>query len=310
MIESPILCAIEWTPKDAKFPYLATPKIDGIRMYTAYGDVWTRSDRPMPNLYLRQTLPGIFGDHFDGEIFVNGNFTDSHSFCSSHGSKPSVAENVVIHIFDRVLDKNRSYVNRVFDLHEFMEALQWKRVEGLYVNTKYPFLSIKPIYPNWIKDHSQLEAFYEKCLLAGYEGIILRDPDGRYKEGRSTLSEHLMMKWKPRIDRVAMILGVEELLVNNNPIRIGTNGKPQRSKAQEGLILGGTFGRFYVKDVENETKFYVGSGPGLTDSVRRIIWENRHHLSGNLIEYRCMPYGAKEGPRQPQFLHLVDERVL
>ncbi len=297
MISSAMLCVQEWTPADAVFPYLATPKIDGIRFYMAHGHVWTRSGRPMPNINIQKEFREIFPDGIDGEIFVNSNFADSHGFCSSD-LKRFEDWNVVVHPFDYVTDLQEPYYDRVRNLHKLM------------CNVKTDVFDLKPLYPNWIKDHNQFEAFYSQCLMNGHEGIVFRKPDGYYKESRSTMAEHLIMKYKPKLDRVAIILDVEELKVNTNPVITGSNGKPQRSKAAEGMIPGNTFGRFLVKDVENEVKFYVGGGPGLTDSVRRIFWEKRQTLPGCLIEYRCMPYGAKEGPRQPQFLNLVDERVL
>lgn len=313
MISSAMLCVQEWTPVDAVFPYLATPKIDGIRFYMAHGDVWTRSGRPMPNLFIRKLFKDLFPDGIDGEIFVNGNFTDSHSFCSSD-AKPFDGQNVVIYPFDFVDDSSKPYITRVHALLAVMKELLlkgWKSIKtGCLTHPAFPGVSICPLYPNWIKDHHQFEAYYAQCLAAGHEGIIFRSPEGAYKDGRSTMREHLMMKYKPKTDRIAIVLGVEELQVNTNPIEVGSNGKPQRSKAASGMISGNTFGRFFVKDVENEVKFYVGGGPGLTDSARRILWEKRQQLPGCLIEYRCMPYGAKEGPRQPQFLSLVDEREL
>ena len=50
----------------------------------------------------------------------------------------------------------------------------------------------------------------------GFEGAMVRSLDGRYKNGRSTLREGLLLKVKPWKDSEAEILEVYEMMRNEN----------------------------------------------------------------------------------------------
>jgi DNA ligase-1 len=300
--------------ENAKFPYLATPKIDGIRCYIDASHLWARSNQSIPNLELSRSIPRVLPDGIDGELFC-GNFRQTQSIVTSPGAIVE-GSGLTLHIFDWCQNTRTGYLDRISSIVPILRELcasGWvKSIDAstglsVYSHPTYNF-RITPLLPVWITDLAQLQAFYEKCLGLGHEGIILRCPLAHYKFGRATLAENSLLRLKPTHDRKAIILGVEEQLSNQNEAVLNELGRTSRSTAKAGLVPSGTLGSFYVMDIETEVKFNVGGGPGLTHIERSRLWQMRHELGGKVIEYRSLSYGVHEKPRHPQFLGLVEER--
>jgi DNA ligase-1 len=72
------------------------------------------------------------------------------------------------------------------------------------------------LLPQVINSTEELDAFEADCLRDGFEGVMLRSPSGRYKFGRSTLKENLLLKLKRFEDAEAQIIGFEGLSHNAN----------------------------------------------------------------------------------------------
>jgi DNA ligase-1 len=49
---------------------------------------------------------------------------------------------------------------------------------------------------------------------------------------------------------------------------------------------------------------------GLTDAVRKELWEKRKTLPGKIVKFRYQKIGTMEAPRQPIFLGFRDGRDL
>ena len=76
-IQKPLL-ASAFDPDKAQFPYLATPKIDGIRFLMIDGQAVSRSFKPIRNRYIQERLECL-PDGIDGEITCGDNFQVSLS---------------------------------------------------------------------------------------------------------------------------------------------------------------------------------------------------------------------------------------
>ncbi len=311
-----VMLAETLSPEEAKFPYLATPKIDGIRFYVYSSHIWTRSNKGISNLNIQRQVGPLLPDGIDGEIY-DTSFGATQSLCGSHASE--IQPTATLYLFDYFTDDKIGYGDRVTGLNEVVKQLRgqgWTKSPTasrpglpLYRHHGYSF-GICPLYPVWIQNFAQLERYYEDCLAAGHEGIILRCPVAPYKFGRSTIAENGMLRYKPTIDREAVILGVVEQLSNINPVVKNELGRSSRSTHQAGLVPAGTLGSFQVRDTLTDVVFNVGNGPGLTHIERMRLWNKRFELPGQVIEYRSMPYGVKEKPRHPQFLGIKSERIM
>lgn len=70
--------------------------------------------------------------------------------------------------------------------------------------------------PVEIGSAAELAAYKEKCLSEGYEGVMVRDPAGPYKCGRSTEREGWLLKIKRFEDAEAEVLETYEGMSNYN----------------------------------------------------------------------------------------------
>ena len=75
-----------------------------------------------------------------------------------------------------------------------------------------------------INTMEELEKYEVDCLEIGYEGVILRDPNAKYKHGRSTVKEGGLIKVKRFSDSEARILAMEEQMKNNNEKKVNELG--------------------------------------------------------------------------------------
>ena len=146
----------------------------------------------------------------------------------------------------------------------------------------------------------EFEMFENKCLEAGFEGVMIRKGDGRYKFGRSTSNEGYLLKWKRFTDSEAEVLGFVEQNHNANEKEKDALGHSKRSQHKENLIPVGALGSLLVRDIR--TKIDFGVGTGFNEADREHLWKIRKSLIGKIIKYRYQPVGVKEAPRFPVFL--------
>jgi DNA ligase-1 len=66
-IERPLLAG-NFDPKKAKFPYIATPKIDGIRFLMVDGIALSRTFKPIRNRHIQSLLQQYLPNGIDGEL--------------------------------------------------------------------------------------------------------------------------------------------------------------------------------------------------------------------------------------------------
>ena len=117
---------------------------------------------------------------------------------------------------------------------------------------------------------------------------------------RIALDELLLSQEK----REALVSSVKRLA---NEAKVNEMGYTERSSHKDNMIPMNTFGAF-VKELQNGRNFNVGSGLGLTDAVRKEIWNNRDKYIGKLATVRQMKVGSKNGiPRLPTFVGLRDK---
>jgi DNA ligase-1 len=161
-----------------------------------------------------------------------------------------------------------------------------------------------------------LEALEAQWVGLGYEGVILRKPDSPYKHGRSTLKEGYLLKLKRFVDGEAVVIGVTELMHNENEAKTNELGRTARSHKKAGLVGAGVMGTLVVRDTKTGVEFEIGTG--FTAQDRAAIWQEREYKDdpevnyfapiGRLAKYKHFPVGAKDKPRHPVFLGWRDKR--
>jgi DNA ligase-1 len=254
----------------------------------------TRSLKPIPNHFIRNTLEKFVADHpefegMDGELIVGfpnleTTYNTTNSAVMRHDGEPEF----VFYAFDLVRESvgaaERSV--RLKAQFEFLEdAPQW-----LY------FLPQK-----LIANQDELEAYYNQALDQGYEGVMLKLPDGPYKFGRASAKEQYLLKVKPFADSEATILEVYEAMHNGNEAFTNELGHTERSSHQENKTGLGMIGGFVVKDPNFAEPFKVSAGT-LTHEERRALWPQASQLVGKLLKYRYLNKGIKNVPRHGRFI--------
>ena len=280
MITKPMLAGTVKDMKTIQYPVLCTPKLDGIRCLKIKGKAVSRNFKPIPNKYICSWIEKYLPDGVDGELIVEGQtFQATTSAVMRESGEPKV----VYHIFDYVKYETKVwYSARVMDLNAIL----------------YPGGLVELILPKEIRTEQELLEFETKCLADGYEGVMLRTPDGPYKEGRSTVREGYLLKLKRFIDSEATVVGFEERLHNENVATKNAFGRTERSSHKANMTPTGMLGAFVVK--EGKMKFKIGSG--FTDEQRVEIWNNREKYLGQLVKYKSQKQGSKNVPRFPIFL--------
>lgn len=165
--------------------------------------------------------------------------------------------------------RNKNLVNFINDFEDF-EDLFNGRVK----------LVVKHCV-DFSKGTDKFMRMFKKAINAGFEGLMIKDPQAPYKQGRN---KH-WLKVKPFIDVTLKVVNFEE-----------GSGK-----------CAGKLGAFICTSDEISNLTTVNIGGGLTDSQRSEYWNNRHKLAGHLIEVRADSFtdpdkDGKVSLRFPRFL--------
>lgn len=284
MMTKPMLASAVDDVSKLIYPLIATPKIDGIRALKLNGKLVSRSFKPIPNEHVRASLEKSLPDGLDGELVVGKTFQDCSAVMKKTGTPDF--EFCVFDYFGSGLSV--PYTERL--------ALASQLVDSLAND------SVWLLEPEQVNNESELLAFEQRILAAGYEGVMLRSLDGPYKCGRSTLKEHFLLKLKRFEDSEAEVIGFVEQMHNTNEAYTDEIGRTKRSSAKDGKVSTGLLGAFKVRDFKTGVEFEIGTG--LTAQQRSTYWSNRHKLVKRkaLLKYKFQPIGVKEKPRCPVFL--------
>lgn len=270
-----------------KYPKLLSPKIDGIRAMVQNGIVVSRKLKPIPNRHVQKLFGKKEFENLDGELCLGdpwsaGLFNRTQSAVMSQDGEPDVTW----WIFD-YYSPDKIFSER----HDLAK----RRTHMGLVSTR--------IVPHHIVYSLTAVAGHELNFLEkGYEGVCLRDPYGLYKQGRSTFREQGLIKIKRFEDDEAEIVGVFEQMENTNEQTTNELGRSKRSKHKAGLVGKDTLGGFICRSDSFNGQFNVGTGLGLTDSVRFDLWGMRDKLVGLQIKFKYQKCGTKDLPRSPIFL--------
>ena len=225
-------------PSRLAFPLWASPKIDGVRAYVRGGVVLSRSGKPIPSDWVQRTYRHLEGH--DGEL--------------RHGSFASTTSRVM----------RRTGCGARFVVFDRFDAAGPHDVRLAAADP-----SADKLAHTWAVDQAQLDAL---------EGLILRDPEAEYAQGRT----RAMMKLKRFADDEAIVIGFDE-------------------SDRVGLL-----GAFVVRHPSTGEEFQVGAGLG--DGQRIDYWRMRARLVGKLLRYRYFPTPDTRVPRHPVFSGFRDPR--
>ena len=284
-IKAPMLAG-NYDPEKAKFPYIATPKIDGIRFVMVDGVALSRKFKPIRNEYIQKILSECLPDGIDGELTSGDTFQSSTSSIMTIKGEPEFK----VWIFDYVNPEDSTinpYYLRMLELSDLKIKgnFQYEKLIGTNVKNESELVEIDRIY-----------------LENGYEGTMLRNPHGTYKFGRSTVNEGILLKVKHFVDDEAPLIDIIEKYSNQNEAEVDELGYTKRSSSIAGMVPMNTTGALVVN--KDGAKLKIGSG--LDDQTRKEIWENKEKYLNKMVKYKYFPQGVKDLPRHPVFIGFRD----
>lgn len=291
----PTLCC-DYDESKLKFPLILMPKIDGCRGINIDGKFTGRSLKPFKNKYITEKMSKEEYIGFDGEVAADiwtsaSLCRDTTSALNSIKGEPQVTWWVFDCIHPKVIDM--PYKERL--------AAATTLIVALRVNTPTEQIQVVP----WEMVYSveEVEAADAKFLAQGFEGTILRDPNGMHKSGRATAKEGSYMRIKRFTDAEAVVLSIDEAMKNNNEAKVNELGRTERSSHQENLEAKGMVGSLICKCLETGETITVGAG-AMDHAERTYYFENQSEIIGKTIKYKSFRKGVKNLPRFPTFLSI------
>jgi DNA ligase-1 len=285
----PLLSAV-YDPNNTSttWPKFVSPKLDGIRALVIDGVVVSRSLKPIPNPTVQERFGHERFNGLDGELIV-GLPTDPDCYNNTQAVMRKIGfVDAKFHVFDDFTFPEMQFRHRLDRVRTWMDASNEEHVT---------------VVPHSFLANAQITQWkYETYLEQGFEGIMLRDPDGVYKFGRSTEREQILLKYKPLVDSDAIVLGVFEQMHNTNEATTNALGRTERSSHAEGLVGKGTTGGFVARDIHSGIEFNVGIFKGATDEDRKEWWRAKSEIVGKCFKYKSLSIGVKEKPRHPRWI--------
>lgn len=196
------------------FPCSAQRKLNGVRAYfTAQRTqqvmdeilweikAWTRNlkEWKIPPLIKEQLFLLIvecpyLPECFDGEFYRHGwHLQDIVSHAKRHHNEDKeqtyrkTVDELVLHIFD-LPHPTRSAGERMWQLSKLKKWVEERQ-------ERFPNIYIEDDFI--VKDREQMKVLHDEVTAEGYEGLVLRDPNGKYTYGSKVRN---MMKYKEFID--------------------------------------------------------------------------------------------------------------
>jgi DNA ligase-1 len=284
------------------YPVLASPKIDGCRggflteQFTGRS-LKTHKNKNLTAFYSQSCFKGL-----DGELFV-GDDAAAPDLCRNTSSVCGTIDSKVVPSF-MVFD----YIDE-WGSAPYIIRLARAKDKVLELQEKFPLHKIQLIESVTVNTAAELEAYERECLDDGYEGLILRDIKGLYKEGRSTVKEAGLLRIKRFTDAEALVTGLTEGVTNMNEAKTNERGLTERSSHQENKVPNGTVGNLLCKNLATGSEITVGPG-NMTYDLRRHYFKNQHELVGKVIKYKSFVHGVKDKPRFPTFICIRDAEDL
>lgn len=303
------MLATDFDEKKLKFPLIAQPKIDGVRGLNLEGSLTGRSLKPHANIYTTAMFSQTHYKGLDGELAF-GDQTDPNLCFNTTSAVNSIkgTPDVDWHVFDLITPAtiDRVYARRYEHLQRCVDNLH----ETVLGRNIY-------IVPSVLCENLDDLLFQEGMWLdQGYEGVIIRNPDGLYKQGRSTVREGGLLRIKRFMQEDATVLAVVEGNANGNEAKTNELGRTERSTHQANMKPNGLVGTLLCRLHKDVFDAHTGvnlleKGQEITVSAGSMTHKDRAHYLLNpdeivlkTIQFKFFPKGIKDKPRFPTFVSI------
>ena len=262
---SPLLAPSETltdaTAQTLRYPVLVSPKYDGIRATVQSGELLSRTGKPIPNVHISVALSGLEG--CDGELVCGdptaiGGFNRTQSAVMRASGRP---DDWTYYVFDLIGDP-RPFRDRVIALHGFASD------------------RVVCVPQTLARNAAELLAIERSHRLAGWEGVMVRDPHGAYPqktngEMRATVRQQNILKFKRFEDSEGLIVDVYS--------------------GADGVSIGG----FLLRDDTQGWACRVGTGRLTAIQLARVQHAPSDYVGSHALKYQFQRVGTGALPRFP-----------
>jgi DNA ligase-1 len=301
--------------KKLRYPLLVSAKLDGIRCLVKgaekheydsafriidtqmYSVAKSRTLIDLPSKQVQEEFSGFL--ELDGEL-AEGDETDK-ALCrrtmSYVTSDDKYSDDLKFRVFDCC---DVDLADEPFEVRlEYARDLI-SRYSSLFPNSK-----VSLVEHERVKNLDELLEVEAKFLGMGYEGVMARDPLGRYKHGRGTFKEGLIYKLKRFQDDEAILVDVLPGFDNHN-VDIRSNlGTAKRQTLKENMVESTRAGTLIVEF--NGALIDIAPGT-LTHPEREHLLAHKEEYIGRILTFHHMTHGAKDAPRFAGFFTWRDKR--
>jgi DNA ligase-1 len=277
-----------------QYPLLASIKLDGIRAIFMNGELYSRSLKALPNTNLHikfAHLKEYSKRHniiLDGELYCKSvPFNDLSGIIRSDNQE--LPDDLAFWCFDLLTQENWSFEERV---------KQYNKLEGL--------AHLEKVVQHEVFNKADIDNLFEASLSAGFEGLVLRNPNSKYKFGRATIKENIAYKVKPFITLDAKIIDIKQATEakEGSEKTINELGYSRTSQKKDDRVLINKASVFVVLYEGKE----LGVSIAATDIEKEEIWAHKEQYIGRWIEYKGLLVGSKDLPRHPVFIRYRDDK--
>jgi len=276
---------------DITFPVLASPKIDGIRCLIIDGQAVSRSLKPIRNPHVQALLKHAWLEGLDGELVVGEPTAQNCMQATTHGVMSGKGE--------------PDFTYYVFDTFTFDGGFNDRLIAAQAKVCSSGLDHVQTVVHVRIETQEELDRYEADCLNTGYEGVMIRSPDGPYKQGRATAKQGYLLKVKRFVDSEAEVVAANVMMHNENEAKRNALGRTERSTAKAGLVSANVLGNLVVEDLVTGVQFEIGTG--FTAAQRKEYWDMGDDIIGKIAKYKHFANaGVKDKPRFPVFIGFRD----
>jgi DNA ligase-1 len=248
---------------------LVEPKLDGVRAITVLDfesrsvTMYTRNGKVLENFaHITDKLVGQLDNFgrsyvFDGEV-VSHSFQDLMK--QVHRKSDVQADDAKLMLFDIVpLSEFKSGASVMGQKRRTAFLKEFKKI---FNDTGcIEVIPQKEFDLDVFTDEIAFKDYNKEMVEAGFEGIMIKDPNGKWEGKRSVA----WLKQKPFIEVSLSVVALEE----------GT-GKNE-----------GRLGALVCEGEDDGKKIIVNVGSGLTDAQRKDFWADQDAIMGQVVEIRA-----------------------
>lgn len=261
------------------WPYLESPKLDGLRCVIRDGRALSANLEPFRNHFVQEVLGRKEYNGLDGELIVGaptgGNVLGRSMGVMAIATRPDFT----FWVFDD------------FSAHAHDFNYRCGRAEDRVHDIGHP--RVKHLEHSLVETPLEFRRVEALNLDRGFEGTMLRNMRAPYKFGYATAAEDWLWKVKRFIDGEAEIVGYEEGKVNENPAELDGRGLTKRGTKKEFMTPSGLLGTLLGRDLKTGRPLRISPGQ-MTVQERKDAWANRPNLLKRIATYRAFDYGVKD----------------